>query len=102
MAQKLHRAEILQKYLDNGIDPAAAIEKLKLEHPEYSPRHRDAKGEPLTFEAVVSDYMKQGLSPDVAVRAAVASDGVLQRDYYDRLRVGAASDLEWILKGHAV
>lgn len=97
-----HRAEILQGYIDGGLDPAAAIQRLKTDHPEFFPKHRGDKGEPLTFEAVISDFIRQGFTPERAIRAASTSAGRLQKDYYDRLRVGAASDLERIIEGNLV
>lgn len=102
MTTETRRADILQGYVDSGLDAAAAIHKLKTDHPEYFPKHRGSQGEPLTFEAMVSDNIrKHGMTPDCAIRAA-SSDSLMQRDYYDRLRVGAAADLDQILEGKAV
>jgi hypothetical protein len=103
MTTKTHRADILQGYIDSGLDPAAAIAKLKEDHPEYSPSHRNKQGEPQTFEAVVSDFIRnQGFKPDHAIRAASTREPRMQKEYYDRLRVGAALDLDRILEGYPV
>ena len=58
------------------------------------------EGELLSVD--IRPRMTNGMTPDMAIRAAAASDGRLQRDYYDRLRLGAATDLEWIKKGNRV
>jgi hypothetical protein len=103
MITTIHRADVLQSYIDSGLDPTAAIRKLKADAPEYVPNHRNAQGDPLTFEAVVSDNIrKHHMTPDVAIRAATTSDPRMQRDYYERLRVGAVGNLEWILKGNQI
>jgi hypothetical protein len=41
--------------------------------------------EPQTFEQLIHDFIKQGLRPDQAVRAATNQRPDLQREYYNRL-----------------
>lgn len=59
------------------------------------------RGKPQTFEALVLDYIrKDGMTPVQAVRAATASDGRLQADYYERLRVSTAANMNFVLEGN--
>ncbi len=97
-----HRSTYMQELEAAGHTPEEIIAAVK-NNPVYTPQHRDAKGSPLTFEALVSDFIRvQKFAPEAAVRAARAKAGLFERDYYARLRIGAASDLDWIMKGNRV
>ena len=96
------RADVLQGYLDSGLSPVEAIQKLKTDHPEYCPKHRGDQGEPRTLEALVSDHIRNDArTPDQAVSTASRQNPLMVREYYERLRVGAVANLD-DLKGHPV
>ena len=92
-----HRGEVLLAYVEAGLTPVEAIQKLKTENKEFSPAHRDASGAPLTFEAAVFDQILKGNTPDRALRAVNSRYPKMQGDYYRRLKIGAAADLERII-----
>jgi len=93
MITKMHKADVLSGYIAAGLTPVEAIKKLKAENQEYFPKHFTEKGEPLTFEGLISHFIRvEKMSPDRAVRTATSRSPKLQREYYERLRVGAATD----------
>ena len=96
------RADVLQGYIVGGLPPVEAIKKLNSD-PVGNPRHRNAEGLAQTFEALISDYIKTGLLPETAVRAAASAAPELQRDYYARLAAGwHPKALDLVMKGHSV
>lgn len=100
---KIPAATILKEYLEKGLTAAEAVAKFKADHPEYHPKDRDDQGTPLTFEAVIADYIREyGMTPGQAINAAATHNPGLQHDYFERLRVGAAMDLDWVCEGHCV
>lgn len=95
-----HRADILQGYMDEGLDAVKAIRRFKIDHPEYTPKHIDGNGDPVTFEAIVSRLIRvEKMTPDRAVRVASARNPRAIADYYRRLAVGAAADLDYVCEG---
>lgn len=102
MNTEKHRSDLLQEYLDGGLSPVEAIQKLKTDHPELCPKHRGDQGEPITLEALVSDYIRNdAMTPDQAVSTASRRNPLMVRKYYERLRVGAVANLN-DLEGHPV
>ncbi len=102
MTKIKHRSTYMQELEAAGHTPEEIIKAVK-NNPVYNPQHRDVKGNPLTFEALVSDFVRvHKFAPEAAVRAARAKAGHLDRNYYERLRIGAASNLDWIMKGNFV
>jgi len=51
MAIEKHRADVLMSILLRGFHQRKVFQKLNTEHPEYFPKHRDARGEPLNIRS---------------------------------------------------
>jgi hypothetical protein len=100
MAKKIHCGEFIKRLEAEGKTPGEIHAAIKAD-PDYYPKHRDAAGNPLTYEAAIVDYMKAGMNERQAVSAAGTYHKGFQQDYYRRLALGMASSLETVVAGKA-
>ncbi len=100
MADKLHRGQFMANLEAEGKTIEEIFAAVKADE-DYTPKHRDKDGRPLTLEAAIIDGLRAGMTPVQAVSAASTYHKGFQQNYYYRLRLGAAADLETIVAGKA-
>ena len=78
--------EMLCRLVDRGMSPQEAV--MEVRQAFYQSGFAVPAGSPLTFESVVTESIRQGSTPQQAVRGAAIHYPKLQADYFRRISAG--------------